>query len=171
MIELMISMVILTMCCGMLTSTLSSTSTHRLANQERAIAVEAARGVLGDMHNWNFGAVYMTYNADPTDDPEGEGSAPGKYFQVEGLLPSDDDLDGFVGEIFFPTSTGPLLESVVDDALGMPRDLNGDMVVDEEDHTLDHLVLPVRLVVQWHGRGGLRTFEISTILADLERLE
>ena len=134
------------------------------------MAVEAARGMLEDMHNRNFGAVYTTYNADPADDPEGAGTAPGRYFEIEGLSPTSDDPDGFVGEIFFPTSSGPLLENVVNADLGMPRDLNGDMIIDDADHTLDHLLLPVRLVVTWQGRAGVRTFEISTILADLEKL-
>lgn len=171
MIELMISIVILTVCCGMLTSTLSATNLHRAVNGERALAAEAARGVVEDMHNWNFGAVFTTYNADPADDPDGAGTAPGKHFAVEGLSPAADDLDGFVGEVFLPTTAAPLLENVDDALLCMPRDLNGDMLIDGEDHTLDHIVLPVRIVVRWQGRGGPRSLELHTMLADLEKLE
>lgn len=169
-IEVMISMVILTMCCGMLTSTLTTTRIHRSSNAERAVAVEAVRGVLEDMHNWNFGAVFTTYNADPLDDPEGEGTAPGCYFEVEGLSPTDDDEDGFVGEIYLPSASLPLREDAEISELGMPRDLNGDRMVDTLDHGDDHIVLPVRVVVRWKGVGGVRSFEMSTILADLEKL-
>jgi hypothetical protein len=170
MVEVMISMVILTMCCGMLTSTLTTTRIHRSVNVERALAVEAVRGVLEDMHNWNFGAVFATYNGDPLDDPDGEGTAPGKYFSVKGLGLTNDDEDGFVGEIFLPTDSSPLREDAVVPELGMPRDLNGDRVVDEDDHEGDHILLPVRVVVRWKGIGGVRSFEMSTIFADLEKL-
>jgi len=171
MVELMISIVILTLCCGMLTSTLSATSLHRTTNRERAIAVEAARGVVEDMHNWTFGAVFTSYNDDPSDDPDGPGTAPGKDFAVEGLDPAPDDPDGFVGEVILPTEASPLLESVDNAALGMPRDLNGDLIIDQADHTLDHIVLPVRIRLRWDGKAGIRTFELQTMLADLEKAQ
>lgn len=171
MVELMIAVVILTLCCGMLTSTISATNLHRTANAERAVAAEAARGVVEDMHNWNFGAVYTTYNDDPTDDPDGEGTAPGRHFHVEGLVAASDDADGHVGEIIMPSSGAELLENETNEGLGMPRDLNGDMKIDGEDHVLDHIVLPVRVVVRWEGKGGSRTFELFTMLADLEKAQ
>ena len=167
----MISVLILTLCCGMLTHTLTATATHRRVNGERALAAEAARGVLEDMHNWNFGAVYLTYNADPADDPDGPGTAPGKHFQVEGLTPDPDDPDGFVGEITFPTDSAPLREDVQDDLLCMPRDLNGDKVIDGEDHSLDYVVLPVTVTVRWRGRAGVREFRMHTMLAQMEHAE
>lgn len=171
MVELMISIVILTLCCGMLASTLSATSAHRATNYEQGLAVEAARGLVEDMHNWTFGALYATYNDDPSDDPDGPGTAPGKYFQVEELMVTDDDLDGFVGEIILPSSSGPLLENTVNAELGMPRDLNGDILIDGEDHSLDHIILPVRIVIRWQGRAGVRTFVMNTLLADCEKVE
>jgi len=171
MIEVMISVLILTMCCGMLTHTLTATATHRRVNGERAIAAEAARGVLEDMHNWNFGAVYLLYNDDPADDPDGAGTGPGKHFQVEGLTPDPDDPDGFVGEIQFPSDMAPLREDVQNELLCMPRDLNGDKVIDAEDHSLDYVVLPVTVTVHWRGRAGVRTFEMHTMLAQMEKAE
>ena len=170
-VELMISVVILTLCCGMLATTLSATGMHRSTNHEQGLAVEAARGVIEDMHNWKFGGVYTLYNADPNDDPDGPGTGPGKHFAVEGLSPADDDPDGFVGEVILPVNSGPLLESAVNQALGMPRDLNGDMTIDELDHTLDHIVLPVKVVLRWKGAAGVRTFEVDTMLADCEKLK
>ncbi len=171
MVEVMISVVILTLCCGMLTSTLTSTNVYKQTNRERMIAVEAARGVLEDMHNWNFGAVFATYNQDPADDPGGAGTAPGKHFSVPGLDPVDGDPDGFVGEIFMPADSAPLLENTVYESLGMPRDLNGDIAIDALDHSADHLILPVRIVLEWKGRGGNRKFELCTLLSALENAE
>lgn len=166
MVELMISIVILTLCCTMLASTLSATGVHRATNYEEGLAVEAARGVVEDMHNWTFGAIYATYNDDPTDDPDGEGTAPGKHFDVVGLRPTDGDLDGFVGEIILPVDSGPLYENTVNPDLGMPRDLNGDVLIDAGDHTDDHIILPVCIEIRWQGKGGDRTMRIDTLLAD-----
>jgi len=59
-----------------------------------------------------------------------------------------------------------LREDVVDNALGMPRDLNGDGVVDTNDHSLDYRLLPVRIRFDWTGKGGRSTLEIKTLLAD-----
>jgi len=170
-VELMISVIILTLCCGMLVSTHSATSVHRDRNRERGIAVEAARGVVEDMHNWTFGAIYLMYNDDPADDPDGPGTAPGKHFAVEGLRPMADDPDGFVGEICMPAESGPLLENVVDADLGMPRDLNGDILIDDEDHSGDHIILPVRIVLRWDGVGGERVITMDTLLADCQKLK
>lgn len=171
MIELMISVVILTLCCGMLTSTLTSTRLHRTTNQQKGVAAEAARGVLEDMHNCSFDQIFASYNDDPADDPGGPGTAPGKHFEVRGLTPSDTDQDGFVGEVIFSSATAALMENAEDAVLGMPRDLNGDMRIDEFDHAGDYLILPVRVVLRWKGRGAERTFEIHTMLALLERME
>jgi hypothetical protein len=51
----------------------------------------------------------------------------------------------------------------------MPRDLNGDNIIDGEDHADDYLVLPVRIRIQWIGRMGPRTYALETIVADFRR--
>jgi hypothetical protein len=61
-------------------------------------------------------------------------------------------------------TTGRLCEYVTDMGLGMPRDLNGDGAVDTADHSLDYVILPVRVRVTWQGVGGARTVETSTVL-------
>ena len=60
---------------------------------------------------------------------------------------------------------------MTDPRLCMPRDLNGDKVIDGEDHSLDYMVLPVTVSVRWKGKGGVRTFELHTMLAQLEKAE
>jgi hypothetical protein len=57
-----------------------------------------------------------------------------------------------------------LREDVVDAALGMPRDLSGDGVVDGLNHAGDYSILPVRVRVEWSGARGDETFELETIL-------
>ena len=51
-----------------------------------------------------------------------------------------------------------------DASLGMPRDLNGDGVIDSEDHAGDYVLLPVKVRVNWRGITGDRSFEVCTVL-------
>ena len=52
-----------------------------------------------------------------------------------------------------------------DARLGMAngRDLNGDGDVDD-DVTADYVLLPVRLIVEWSGAGGNRSYELDLLL-------
>ena len=169
-IEMMIAIMILTVCVGMLTSTITATSAHTMAKREQAVAVEAARSIMEEIYAADFGDIFALYNADPTDDPGGPGTAPGPFFAVEGLSPQDGDLDGFVGEILLPAAGAPLREDAEDELLGLPRDLNGDSTIDKLDHADDYVVMPVRVRVDWSGRNGDRTFAMTTMYCDLSKL-
>jgi type II secretory pathway pseudopilin PulG len=170
-IELTIATVILTVCCGMLTSTITGTMTHNRVRRERQIAVEAARAALEDMHNVDFYDVFWTFNQDPSDDEGGAGTARGAHFSVEGLTPLEDDPDGRVGEIVLPSTTAELFENAENESLGLPRDLNGDLSIDALDHSDDYLLLPVEVRLRWNGIGGPAEFSLSTMLADIRRVE
>jgi hypothetical protein len=37
----------------------------------------------------------------------------------------------------------------------MPRDLNGDGVVDALDHSVDRILLPVKVTVEWKPAGSV----------------
>ncbi|MCB9914131.1 MAG: hypothetical protein H6828_03150 [Planctomycetes bacterium] len=171
MIELAISMVILTVCCGMLTSTITGTMHNNRLKNEQQLAVEAARGVIEDMHKTDFYDVFWKFNDDPADDLNGEGTAPGAHFAVPGLRPRADDEDGFVGEILMPVKQRPLREDVVDEDLGLPRDLNGDLRIDDADHAQDYIILPVIVRLRWRGAGGDCEFKLCTMLADIRKVE
>ncbi|MFT7668563.1 MAG: prepilin-type N-terminal cleavage/methylation domain-containing protein [Planctomycetota bacterium] len=170
-LEVMIAMTILTVCCGMLTSTITGTMQHKRINRERQIAVEAARAVIEDLHNVDFYDAYWTYNQDGTDDEGGEGTAPGSHFAVPGLDPVDGDLDGFVGEILLPGKTAVLLENAENAMLGLPRDLNGDLIIDERDHSSDYLILPVVVKINWKSGKRTHEFKLCTMLADIRKTE
>jgi hypothetical protein len=62
---------------------------------------------------------------------------------------------GFVGRVEFPTIESQLREDVNDDSLTMPRDLNGDGVVDALDHSVDRILLPVKVTVEWKPAGSV----------------
>lgn len=139
------------------------------STRESALAGEAARQMLETLQAADFEQVFRLYNAVAADDPDGAGTAPGPGFAVPGLEPVDGDPDGLVGEVLFPASDavpGMLREDLVNDALGMPRDLDGDGVVDGFDHSTDYQILPVVVRLRWRGTNGETQAQFRTLLGD-----
>ena len=137
-------------------------------NKESALASDGIADMVERLQGvGNFKDVFALYNANPNDDPGIPGTAPGSHFAVKGLQPPDSDPVGSsVGEIVFPTIGNQLREDVVDPDLGMPRDLNGDGIIDSADHAGDYKVLPVLLRLHWKGVGVQRSMTVRTILAN-----
>jgi hypothetical protein len=46
----------------------------------------------------------------------------------------------------------------------MPRDLNGDGVIDALNHADDYLILPVTLRLEWRGAAGNARQDYHTVL-------
>jgi hypothetical protein len=84
---------------------------------------------------------------------------------VPGLDVRPDDSDGHVGRIGVPSVAGALREDAQSIELGLPRDLDGDSLVDERDHASDYRILPVRVEVEWQSPLGPRRIEMFTMLA------
>jgi hypothetical protein len=169
-IELMLVISVLMVALLVLSQSMGTAMTLTDVNRETALASDGARDTIELLQGVErFQEVFAIYNTDPADDPAGPGTAPGAAFSIAGLQPADDDPDGMVGEIRFPavvTATGLKISEEIDDAaLGMPRDLSGDGLVDSADHSLDYLVLPVRVRVEWTGSSGPRNIEVVTLLA------
>jgi hypothetical protein len=93
--------------------------------------------------------------------------SPGNSFAVHGLSPQSGDADGCAGAIQFPGNGLKLREDGSDAELGMPRDLDGDGLTDATDHAGDYRLLPVRVVISWHGKTGNSSLELVTVLTDL----
>jgi len=133
-------------------------------------ATQAARQILESIQAQAFPEAFRYYNGTPEDDPGGIGTAPGKNFDVPGLQPRANDPDGRVGEVIFPTPAGEpavLRENTVETKLGMPRDLNGDGLVNTlADYSTTYVVLPVRVRVQWSGASGSGAVELRTLLGN-----
>ncbi len=127
--------------------------------------------LLERMRNERFDQLFASYNGVPDDDPGGVGTAPGSNFAVVGLDAWEDDEDALAGEVILPSSSAVLLEDVENRVLSMPRDLNADLMIDDEDHARDYVLLPVTVRVAWTGKGGNRSFEMSTMFAKLEKLD
>lgn len=158
---------------GILTLSHSLVTSMRLneVNRETARATDGIQEMIELLDGVeNFSTIFVRYNADPNDDPGSPGSAPGNGFAVGGLDALDLDPDGLVGEIIFPTVTVAggieLREDVLDESLGMPRDLDGDGSLDGDDHSRDYRILPVAVRLRWNGFSGERAMEVRTLIAD-----
>lgn len=168
MIELMVVLAILSVAGAIFTQTMGVSRRLDPVGAETAMAGEGARTQLEEMHNHPFRDVFRLYNDDPSDDPGGPGTAPGSRFQVEGLTPTTPG--GFVGRVTFPTVGSQLREDVTDADLCLPRDLNGDEVIDDRDHAADCIVLPMRVRLVWKshsGQGGQRSLTMFGMFANL----
>ncbi len=156
---------------GAASAMLSSIQLDRV-NRETAIATQGARRILEQVQDAEFGDLWALYNHDLADDPPAAvaaGTVPGADFAVAGLSLQEGDPDGANGEVVLPAvlnmGVWELREDIVDPALGMPMDLNGDGIVDGIDHSGDYLIVPVRARVQWRGVSGERTLELVTIIS------
>jgi hypothetical protein len=166
-LDVTVAMALLTIAlCGITGSIVASGGLEK-TNRETALAEAGVRGMLEKLNGVPFASVFPLYDSTATDDPAGPG-APGANFAVAGLQAAPGDPDGQPGEIVFPTvGAGPTLqlrEDVVVPELGMPRDLNGDGVIDALDHSADYRILPVQVRVRWVGARGVRVVTAETIL-------
>jgi len=167
-IEVMVVLAILSVAGAMFTQTMTVSRRLDPVGSETAMAAEGARTQLEKMHNHPFRDVFRLYNDDPNDDPGGKGTAPGSRFAVDGLSPTAPG--GYVGQVLFPVVGTQLRENLVDLDLCLPRDLNGDGVVDGLNHAEDRILLPLRLRLTWKshtGQSNQRTFTLFGMLADL----
>jgi type II secretory pathway pseudopilin PulG len=149
--------------------TLVSIERTHLKTRQDSRATQAARAVLEAIESVPFNEAFRRYNLLATDDPGGTGTAPGGGFAVEGLTAPPGDADGLPGEVIFPTpnaSPGQLREDVVLPELGMPRDLDGDGVIENTSVAGAYWVLPVIVRVRWVGPAGPGEVTLRTMLGD-----
>jgi hypothetical protein len=171
MVEVAILAVLLLIAVGGLSGAVLSSIRLARTSEESALADEAARALAARMEVQDFPLLFRMYNASVQDDA-GLPSVPGPNFDVRGLAPREDDPDGRVGRIVFPTvelvgGGEALREDVPEARLGMApdgRDLNGDGDA-LDDVTNDYQLLPVRLIFEWTGAGGDRSYELDLVLA------
>ena len=134
-------------------------------NRETAVAMLAARRVIHQMRATPFDQVFAEFNADPKDDPTGEGLAHGSACAVPDLPEYDDVVLAPRGEIVFPVAdNGDLREDLDMPLLSLPRDLSGDGQIDGKDHRDDIVALPVLVQVRWTGTAGPRRVELHAVL-------
>lgn len=162
-LELLVSVSVFGIAMAALTTLQVTTTALSRSNQETAVALDAAQGILEAVRAAEFDQVFALYNANPADDPAG--GAPGAAFAVRGLTPAPGDADGMVGEVHFPGDGLVLREDVDEPALGMPRDLDLDGNQDGADHKDDYRILPYLVRVRWRGAGGVHQIELVGTVA------
>ena len=171
-LEVTISLFVLSITGGALMSSLVSNMMTNRVNRETALAHEAVRHNMERLQAAGFRQVFASFNNDPSDDPGGFGTAPGGAFPVTGLRVQPGDPDGLVGRIVMPAvpgagTTEELREDFVEPTLGMPRDLDVDGVIDALNHAGDYRILPIRVLVEWRGVSGDRALQVQTLLAEI----
>jgi len=164
-VEVAVTIAVLVVGAGMLAQTIVALGKVNDTNRETALAMQAVRNVLETLRSEPFEDVFALYNATPDDDPGGKGTAPGSQFTVAELSAAEGALVS-MGTIGFPSVNGALREDFIDPALGMPRDLNGDLAIDGGDHAGDYGILPIRIQINWSGRTGNRTLAIHSSLGE-----
>ena len=167
-IELMTAISILVISLVGFARVIASSIASSRTNHQATMAREAGRQIIEELWAADFQDVFAIYNADPEDDPGGIGTGEGSGVPVPGLDLVEGDVDGFAGEILFPTIGGAkgLREDVVNRSFGTPRDLNGDGLVDDQDHADDYRLLPVIVRFEWRSKTGPAYLELKTLLAN-----
>lgn len=133
-------------------------------NRETKAAFDAARAQIERLRAEPFDRIPLMFDASATNDPDGNGTAPGNVFAVEGLRPSATGAAG-AGQVVLPVdANGVIRENLTIAELGMPRDLNGDKAVDSANHSADAIALPVLVRVRWTGSAGAREIFVASVL-------
>ncbi len=167
-LEVLVSIAVLVIGLAGFLQSLLTTSSLEADTQDQAAASAAARATLERLRATPFAQVFARHNATAADDPGGVVS-PGNLFDVPGLRPLPGQA--FAGEILFPVdsdSPAMLREDLLDAQLGTPLDLDADGVVDSDDHAGDYRLLPVLVRVSWESARGPASFELRTILGNLQ---
>ncbi len=169
----MIAVVVATVATYILSASVTAAVTSTVVRRQRIVAAEGAVNCMEQIRSMPMGVVFALFNDDPSDDPGGEGTAPGPFFDVEGLAPTLDERGQPrpTGRVLLP-GAGALLDEALDQPeFGLPRDLNGDLMVLPGDCSKDYLVLPITVRIEWQSQLGGRNLEVSTLLVNLEKLD
>ena len=175
-LEVLVATAVTVVALTMVTQIVVAAAGQRTVSRDNALASNGARMAVERMRNVPFDEVYALYNANPDDDPLGPGTAPGSLFAIEGLVPVEGQVA--VGRIELPTLAIQepdgsvrieLREDAVDPHLDLPRDLNGDSIVDDVDHSGDYHLLPFRITVEWESSRGPRRMDLYTMMTEMRK--
>lgn len=164
-VETSVSIAVLVL--GVLGMVASVTAGDRLIleNRQTRQAYVAAQTMFAQLQSEPIDTVFQRYNSSSSDDPTGQGRAPGASFTARGLLSDSSTCVEGTGSIRFPTRDGATLREDIDDpALGMPRDLDGDGVISHTALSKTPLVLPVLVTIRWATSHGEREVQVRKFL-------
>jgi hypothetical protein len=123
---------------------------------DTALAVDGARNQVEKMAARSFHTIFASFNDTGTD---------GSWFDIPGLTPVAGA--SHVGHVSFPgDNTANLYENVSSAALGMPRDLDGDGLIDGANKASTYVLLPFQITVSWRGSYGTASYTLNVLLTD-----
>ena len=135
------------------------------SNRETRLAYTSAQAQRAEMQALPIATVFTSYNSSNLDNPTGGIASPGANFTLHGLTACPTSPNGQGGSVQFPSMDGVTLrESMVDAALGMPRDLDGDGVISSTALSKPPMVLPVVVTVRWMSTSGPREISVRKML-------
>ena len=162
------SAVVLAVVVGSFLGVLASLRELEDSNRELSLAYMEMERAVEEIRTQNFDEVFAMYNADTSDDPGGMPEVPGSTFTLQGTL--GHEAEGSAqGTIRFPVDgkDGTYLREDLDaPEFGLPRDLNGDGVIDGQNHNEDFVILPMIVRIEWTGGTSNRSVEFPIYLYD-----
>jgi hypothetical protein len=132
-------------------------------NRESTLGIAEAKRLLGEVRGETEARLLATYDDDKSNDPDGAGTAPGRVVPLPGLGWSGANASGSCTVLLPYDNAGNLREDLDLPELGLPRDLDGDGLVDSADHSTDAIFLPVAVRVEWTGAQGQRQIVLRSI--------
>ncbi len=179
-IEILLALLVLALAAaGSVSSTISGMSLEQ-DNRETAVATDTLRHVVEELETIPLDEVFARFNADPADDPDGAGTAPGNLFAVDphrtsGLLTSGvlspasapTHRQTMNVEFTFPLDMdGHLSEMVSGGMWGQQGwDLDGDGTLAAGDRSTTYVILPVHVRVTWVSPRGVSAVQLVRVLA------
>jgi prepilin-type N-terminal cleavage/methylation domain-containing protein len=180
-IEITIAMVVMGIgALGAVSWTLSSMDLE-VVNRETSDATDAMRQLVEELQSYPHNELFVRFNDDPADDPDGPGTAIGHQFVI-----SPDRTAGFLQaeptapppaaarkrrvpisvELTFPVDAlGKLSEAAADPAWGNQGwDLNADGALTPGDRGTDYQVLPIKIEMTWAGTRGFRSLVVTRFI-------
>jgi len=166
-VDICVALVILAGSLGILVGTVVSGIRMSRSDEDLAQANQALRMTLARFNALTPQQVFAICNTDQSDDLDGYTSA--DYLGVAPHTLTDRHGAALSIAITFPTADGApgvVREDLDLPALGLPRDLNADGVIDSNDHSGDFVLLPVALTLDWESSAGPQHVQMATILSD-----
>ena len=170
-LEVMLACVLMSIAVLALMALIPTTTQLTETTEESNLAMQASHQISEAIRQYadkDFAYVWKAYNSDPSDDPNGAGTALGNTFSIPGLTATSESVGGMVGSITF--FTDETLNTATSNKAGLPKDLNGDgddADVDVVTVAPTYALLPYEIAVDWKDHAGLiRHTEIFSQVAD-----
>lgn len=122
------------------------------SNREQAMALNVARQKLAELQIAPFHTTLEQFGPASTANST-------SFLQLDG---------GTIKFIFPINASGKLDETMVDELMGMPMDLNGNGNSTDTNVSTNYCLLPVRIQLTWKSPNGSREMSLNTLLVKMK---